>query len=119
MVHPAVHKVATRFSRVNAELMEDPKLYSGVRLRVTAVRMNTVLLDHTVRYNMPKESLAPFFKGKRLSHVGGKNSKIRKGSSLSRGSKGEVLGGGGALPTESVGINVRKELCEKIYIYIF
>jgi len=37
VLHLVVHKVANSFSRVNAELMEDPQRYSGVRLRVTTV----------------------------------------------------------------------------------
>jgi hypothetical protein len=64
MLHLVVHKVATRFSRVNAELMEDPQRYSVVRLQVTPVRKNTVFRDHTVWYKIRKESLVSFFREK-------------------------------------------------------
>ena len=57
-------KLSLGFQGLMQNLWEDPQRYSGVRLRVTTVRMNTVFRDHTVWYNIPKESLASFVKEK-------------------------------------------------------
>ena len=86
-------KLPLRFQELMQNLWEDPQRYSGVRLRVTTVRMNTVLQYHTVRYNVSKESLASFFKEKKIKPRRKKTAKLEKEVLYQKGLKGR---GGGA-----------------------